>query len=135
MIVQNLGKRYFKERVESEIISLNFSFKNEYVLNIQLETWRNSTKTVQLEIQFDDYTGFRCLDEVDTGYISLPEFSSGHHIFKIEAGGWKSDHNGQNGFLAMSSSDDQVSEYFILTSNTCLSVLSRKVPIINEIEE
>jgi len=134
MIVKKLGNKYFKEGTESEIISLNFSYENDYVLNITIETWKNSTQTVRLEIEFDDYTGFRCLEEVDTGYISMPEFSDGHHIFKIEGGGWRSDENTQNGFLAMSFSDDDISEYFILTSNTCLSVLSRKVPIINEIE-
>ncbi|MFV8782172.1 hypothetical protein ACNKU7_07090 [Microbulbifer sp. SA54] len=87
----------------------------------------------KLEYVFPYHRGFRFLDEGDIfGYWDCEPFQAGHHLYEVVSGGWLDHELTFNGMLAISGSEVRHKEYFICTSNGCLSVLSQEPPLIRE---
>ncbi len=83
-----------------------------------------------LEYVFPYHRGFRFLDEGDVfAYWNAELFQGGHHLYEILNGGWLEQELTFSGMLAVSSDHR---EFFICTSNGCVSVLSQQPPLIRE---
>ncbi|QDQ25498.1 hypothetical protein FNU76_03520 [Chitinimonas arctica] len=82
-----------------------------------------------LLIQFECATGFRLLDELDLArYWSATNFPLGHHVLKINGGGWSAEENNLQGF------DTGRTEWLIVTGNGCMSIFSQGDPKIENVE-
>jgi len=132
IITDKIGKEYFSNKRESDII--DFEWTNNG-LKITISTWRNPEEQIGIEYEFGGFSGFRYLDEGDLlSYWDIPDFKSGFHLFRIIKGGWKSGETTQSGILDVSRAIDELNEFFIATSNGCLTVLAYEKPKITEIE-
>ncbi len=132
MIIDKIGKEYFSKK-ESDIIDLQWT--ENFGLKVTISTWENSAKQIGIEYEFVGFNGFRYLDEGDfLGYWDSLEFKNGFHLFRIIKGGWKSGEVKQNGILDISRAVDELNEYFIGTTNGCLTVLAYEKPTITEVE-
>lgn len=132
MIIDKIGKEYFSKNRESDIVDFQWTV---FGLKITISTWKSSEKQIGIEYEFAGFNGFRYLDEGDfLGYWNLPDFKSGFHLFRIIKGGWKSGEVTENGILDVSRAVDELNEFFIATTNGCLTVLAYEKPTITEIE-
>ena len=132
MTIDKIGKEYFSKK-ESDII--DFQWTDNFGLKITISTWENSENQIGIEYEFGGFNGFRYLDEGDfLGYWDSPDFKNGFHLFRIIKGGWKSGEVTQNGILDISRAVDELNEFFIATTNGCLTVLAYEKPTITEIE-
>ncbi|WP_076453924.1 hypothetical protein [Zobellia uliginosa] len=132
MIIDKIGKEYFSIKRESDIIDFQWTV---FGLKITISTWKNSEKQIGIEYEFGGFNGFRYLDEGDfLSYWDLPDFKNGYHLFRIIKGGWKSGEVMQSGILDVSRAVDDLNEFFIATTNGCLTVLAYEKPRITEID-
>lgn len=133
MTIENMGSEYYSHRMESDII--DFKWTSEFGLKVTISTWRDIEQQIGIEYLFSDFNGFQFLDEGDLlGYWKMPDFRNGYHLYRIIKGGWKSGQITQNGILDVSSAIIELKEYFIATTNGCLTVLAYEKPLISEIE-
>ena len=127
--VKSFGEEYFLEE-ESNIEEIFYTYSG---LRIVIETKKGKFVPVLLEIFFRYVNGFRCLDEGDLiAYSESGRFQSPHHIYEILSGGWSNGEPQQSGILSVSSSV-QPREWFITTTNRCLTVLSGDEPLLREL--
>lgn len=132
MIIDKIGKEYYSNKRESDIIDFEWNISG---LKITISTWKSTEEQIGIEYEFSGFNGFRYLDEGDLlGYWDLNDFKNGFHLFRIIKGGWKSGEVTQSGILDVSRSIDGLNEFFIATTNGCLTVLAFEEPKINEIK-
>jgi hypothetical protein len=133
MTIDKIGKEYFSKK-ESDIIDFKWNMQKQE-LKITIATWENEEKEIGIEYEFNGFNGFRFLDEGDyLGYWELSDFKNGFHLFRLIEGGWKTGEVTQSGILDVSRAVDQLNEFFIATSNGCLTILAYEKPTITEIE-
>lgn len=115
----------FSQSVESDIISISDS-KNGFVTVISTEDL--SGQELEIEVSFPIARAFRYLDEGDLiRYWESGHFSSGHHLYEILSGGWSNGETLDPGMLSVSNSFGY-REWFICTTNGCVTVLSNDQP-------
>ncbi len=119
------GKKYRLDQ-QSDIFELSFGATGLHLIVIAATTMFTD---VYIDIHFADVIGFQYLDERDFDkFFESKDINSNHHIYKILSGGWL---NGD--FLKESIlSELEPLEWFIKTTNGCMSVLSSDEPIIRE---
>ena len=129
--VKTFGNEYFfDDEEESNIEELFYSYSG---LRIIVKTKKGKFVPVLLEIFFRYVNSFRCLDEGDLiAYWESDKFQSQHHIYRIFSGGWSNGELLQSGILSVASSIEP-QEWFIETSNLCLTVLSGSEPQLREL--
>jgi hypothetical protein len=89
-----------------------------------------------LEYVFPYHRGFRFLDEGDIfGYWNAELFQGGYHLYEVLSGGWLDHELAFLGMLAVSGAAVRHKEFFIFTSNGCMSVLSQEPPLIREFKK
>lgn len=131
-ITEKIGKAYYSEGKESEIIDFQWTV---FGLKVTISTWLSLEHQIGVEYEFKSFNGFRYLDEGDfLGYWSSSEFNNESHLFRILKGGWKTGEVTQSGLLDVSRAIDELNEYFIATTNGCLTVLAFEMPKITEVE-
>lgn len=85
-----------------------------------------------LDIHFSNIIGFRLLDEGNLiAYWESEAFNSNHHIYEILSGGWSNGEPIADGIL---SNREFIGyrEWFIVTTNECITVLSGEEPQVRE---
>ncbi|MFL1455837.1 hypothetical protein ACJO5Y_15490 [Marinobacter sp. GN3S48] len=83
---------------------------------------------MDLKVHFQWARGYRYLDEGDLQYYwERQEFTVPQHVFKIHSGGWSNGEALQPGILSVSTALE-ITEWFIATTNGCISVLSGAEP-------
>lgn len=138
MKVQKLGKKYYfnHEMIdfrESDIT--DFKWTENSGVKIIISTWEDAKKRVQINYQFYKFNGFRYLDESDLlRYVQNSDFHGGHHLYEILEGGWNSGEVVEVGIMDMSKNIKQLKEFFILTTNGCMSILTFEEPKIKEVD-
>lgn len=126
--IKPYGNEYNFDR-QSDIIELIFSVTG---LRVTVITGSSKFTNVYLDIHFKNINGFRLLDEGDLiAYWESGLFNVNHHIYEILSGGWSNGESLESGMLSVSSSIG-TKEWFIATTNRCLTVLSSSEPQINE---
>jgi len=127
--VKSFGAEYFFEE-ENNIEEIFYSYSG---LRIVIETKKSKFVPVLLEVFFRYVNGFRCLDEGDLiAYWESGKFQSLHHVYEIYSGGWSNGEVIESGILSVSSSV-QPREWFIATTNKCITVLSSSEPMLREL--
>jgi hypothetical protein len=125
-----IHKEYYSN-TESDIIEIISTISG---LRVVVSTMRDSVKELLVEYFFEYDNGFRYLDEGDLiAYWESSQFKTGHHLYEVEDGGWISGESLQPGILSISS-EIGMREWFIKTTNGCLTVLSNFEPIVREVE-
>jgi hypothetical protein len=126
--VKSFGEEYFLEE-ESNIEEFFFTYSG---LRIIIETQKAKFVPTLLEVFFRYINGFRCLDEGDfIAYWESSKFKSAHHIYEILSGGWSSGEVTESGILTVSSIEPR--EWFIKTTNKCVTVLSADEPLLRDL--
>jgi hypothetical protein len=126
--VKPFGSEYFFEE-ESNVEELFYTYSG---LRIIIETQKRKFVPVVLEVYFRYVNAFRCLDEGDlSAYRESGKFKTPHHIFEIHSGGWSNGELLESGILSVSSSVS-APEWFIKTTNKCVTVLSGSEPLLRE---
>lgn len=126
--VKSYGEEYFLEE-ESNIEEIFYTYSG---LRIVIETKKGKFVPVLLEVFFRYVNGFRCLDEGDLiSYWEGDAFRSSHHVYEVFSGGWSNGEPRQSGILSVSSIEPR--EWFIKTTNKCLTVLSGDEPLLREL--
>lgn len=125
-----LGKIYSND-IESDIVELSYSLAGG--LRIIIDTGTGKFTPVVLEVLFGDTRGFRCLDEGDLiRYWESNAFIDRYHVYEISSGGWISGETLDYGLLSVSSSVGQ-KEWFVVTTNFCVSVIGVSNPLMREL--
>tara|TARA_R110001599_G_scaffold160532_1_gene348395 strand:+ start:131 stop:535 length:405 start_codon:yes stop_codon:yes gene_type:complete len=119
------GLMHDDRRFESDIVSISDSKDG---LKIIIETLSEGGYERMMEVSFEDARGFRFLDEGDLHYyFSSGAFSKPYHVFKILSGGWVNGEISQPGMLGVSKAVE-IGEWFVVTNNGCVNVLSSSEP-------
>lgn len=122
------GKEYRFDQ-ESNVIELTY---NQAGLRIVIVAATSMFTNVFLEIHFNNINGFRMLGEENLiAYWETEKFKSNHHIYEILSGGWTSGEPLADGILS-TSEFISYREWFIATTNDCVTVLSSEEPHIRE---
>lgn len=123
-----LGKKYYQP-YESHIQTVVDS-KDGF--DVVISTKSIVDECVELCIHFDCVCSYRYLDEGDLmRYWESKAFTSPHHIFEILSGGWSNGEVQESGMMSVISVSSY-REWFIVTANGCLNVLSVAEPCIKE---
>jgi hypothetical protein len=86
-----------------------------------------------LDILFPVPRGFRFLDEGDLlPYWGVVPTGSGHSIFEVTQGGWIEQEKSY-GMLNVTHAVGDYKEWLVVSSNGCLSVISKDAPLIRYI--
>ena len=113
------------QKSESDIISITDSKNGLYLI---LSTTDELGGDMELEIYFEYTEGFRYLDEGDLiRYWESGIFRSPHHLYEISSGGWSNGEALEPGVLSIRSSVG-IKEWFVVTTNGCINVLSNASP-------
>ena len=127
--VKGFGKQYsFKQ--ESDIIEV---FHTESGLRVVVIASIDDFNQTYLEFLFRYSRGYRFLDEGDfIAYWESKMFDSNQHLYEILSGGWSNGEILESGIMSVSSSLG-FREWFIVTTNGCMTVLSNDEPFIREL--
>ncbi len=129
--VEPRGKQYRFDQ-ESDVTEIMYTYSG---LRIVVVAATSMFSNVLLEVYFSNVRGFRFLDEGDLlAYWIDKAFDSNHHVYKILSGGWSNGEVIETGILDVSKGFE-VEEWFVVTTNGCLSILSGIEPRIEEIIE
>lgn len=129
---EEIGKAYFSEKKESDIIEFEWTV---FGLKVQISTWSDIENPIGVEYEFRNFSGFRYLDEGDfSGYWNSSAFNNGFHLYRILEGGWKTGEITKSGLLDVSRAIEELNEYFIATTYGCLTILAYDLPKIKEFE-
>ena len=113
------------QKSESDIVNINDSKEG---LFLAISTTCELGNDLVLEVSFEYTNGFRYLDEGDLIYYwQSGIFDSAHHIYQITSGGWSNGEALEKGVLSIGSATNS-KEWFVVTSNGCINVLSNTVP-------
>lgn len=125
MKVESYGPKTIEGNNQSDIYSITY---NNEGLTILIGTTDESRIRKELRINFEYADGFRFLDEGDLmKYWSSDAFLPPYNIFEILSGGWSNGEKLEPGMLSVSSSVG-TREWFIVTSNDCITVLCNTEP-------
>ena len=128
---QPLGNEYRFDSKESDIVEV---FCTRSGLRIVVSTWLDSVNQTLLEVYFRDVRAYRYLDEGDLlSYWQTEKFQSPHHVYEITKGGWVS--NAQSGILDVTKGLQGFREWFIATTNGCMSVLAAVPPVLKDLKK
>ncbi len=130
---ERIGKEDFLPMKESDIVNLNLTDDG---LRVLVSTWSSSNSQIGIEYHFNEYRGFRYLDESDlfAYWGESIKFMGNCHLYKIIKGGWISGEVKEKGILDLSLTIKDLMEYFIATSNGCLTVLACSKPTSRKVE-
>ena len=93
----------------------------------------DSFEVVHVEYLFPYVRGFRCLDEGDLiRYWESGVFQSRHHLYEITEGGWMAQELQTAGMMSVSDGMGY-REWFVMTEDDCINVVSDSPPMIREI--
>ncbi len=127
--VKPVGKPYRFDQ-ESDITDVVYTPSG---LRVTVIAATSMFTNIYLDIHFASVAGFRLLDEGDLlGYWESPAFNSNHHVYEILTGGWATGESVANGVLSRNEFINY-REWFIVTTNQCMNVLSGDDPLIREI--
>ena len=119
------GKRV-AEYYESDISAVFYSTDG---LVIAVDTKSQAEQEIELTISFEWVRGFRYLDEGDLAYYwGCEQFNDAFHVYEITEGGWSSGESLEADMLGISR-EISGSEWFVVTNNGCLSVISDVEPM------
>lgn len=128
--VQPLGNEYRFEDKESDIVEV---FCTRSGLRIVVSTSLDSVNKALLEVYFRDVRAYRYLDEGDLlGYWQSGKFRSPHHVYEITKGGWLAEE--QPGLLEVTRAMQGYREWFISTTNGCMTVLASVPPVLKDLK-
>lgn len=124
---------YFVGRSESDVVELSMGTTG---LRIVIDRASNQhDERMALEYHFHRVRGFRFLDEGDLGpFFNSGAFSGNYHLYQVNAGGWYDQEKATPGMLGISTELSPVEEWFVCTSNGCVSVLAQAPPTIREFD-
>lgn len=126
--VRPIGKQYRFDQV-SDITDVLYTRGG---LRITVIAATSMFTNIYLDIHFDWIDGFRALDEGDlVRYWESNAFRSGHHIYEILAGGWSNGETISDGLFTIHPAGES-REWFIVTTNLCMNVLSGHEPFLRE---
>jgi hypothetical protein len=115
---------------ESDIVELTYTHSSR--LRVIIDTRKNKFSPIFVEVVFPFARGFRYLDEGDLiRYWESDEFKEGYHVYDILNGGWITGEKLDTGLLSVSSSVGQ-KEWFVVTTNYCMTVVGAGEPLIRE---
>jgi hypothetical protein len=125
---------------EQPVISFSFSDISELTLGVTgLRVVVSFDRTHDdedryLEVLFSIPRGFRFLDEGDLlSYWGVIPVQAGHTIFEVKQGGWMEQEQSY-GMLNVTSAIGDFREWLIVSSNGCLSVISKIEPMVRFIQ-
>ena len=125
MEVEGFGPKHSEKRHESDISSVVYSRAG---LTILINTVAKSGERTVLKVRFNWARGFRYLDEGDLQYYWETQlFTVPQHVFKILSGGWSNGEALQPAVLTVTTALE-TDEWFIVTTNGCITVLSGAEP-------
>jgi len=125
MQVEGIGVTHTTEFHESDIYSVSDSKEG---LTILIETKDENGVRKDMKVYFEYANGFRYLDEGDLMYYwESKAFKTPHHVFKIISGGWSNGETLEPGVLSVSKASE-ITEWFVLTTNSCINVLTESQP-------
>jgi hypothetical protein len=129
--VKPYGNEYRFDQ-ESDIIEV---LHTESGLRIIVVTAIDS-KAIFLEVFFDYVRGYRFLDEGDLiAYWESKKFDISHHTYEILSGGWSNGEVVEDNIMSVSKAMN-FREWFIVTTNSCINVLSSyEEPKLREINK
>ena len=130
-VLHPFGEKYTIEFGTSNLFSLNLSGPH---LRVVLYTNRpEDHKSRYLELLFERYSGFWVLDESDVShYFENPVATSGYHLYKVTSGGWTEPSVRVESMFLSSGLEGHAIEWFIPTSNDCITVISNSEPKVRE---
>ena len=129
--VQPLGNEYRFDSKESDIVEV---FCTHSGLRIVVTTWLDSINETLLEVYFRNVRAYRYLDEGDLlGYWQTEKFQAPHHVYEIIKGGWLSEE--QVGILDVTKGLQGFREWFIATTNGCMTVLASAAPVLKDLKK
>lgn len=124
-----IGKTFSRD-IESDVVEVTYSHSTG--LRIIIDTGTDRFSPLIVEVTFPSVNGFRYLDEGDLiRYWESNEFKGGHHIYEILDGGWINGETLDPGLLSVSSSVGQ-REWFVATTNYCVTIIGCTEPLIRE---
>lgn len=130
MEVENYGPKTIEGNYQSDIYSITY---NNEGLTILIGTTDENRIRKELRINFEYADGLRFLDEGDLmKYWESKAFRPPYNIFEILSGGWSNGEKLEPGILGVSSSVG-TREWFIVTSNDCITVLCNTEPTCESI--
>jgi hypothetical protein len=122
------GKKYRFDQ-ESNIIEVIYTRTGLRIIVIAATSMFTN---IFLDIHFNNISGFRLLDEGDLiAYWESEAFNSNDHIYEILAGGWSNGEPIPDGILSKREFIG-FREWFIATTNECITVLSGEEPQVRE---
>lgn len=127
--VKPYGKQYRFDQ-QSDITDLIYTGSG---LRITVIAATSMFTNVYLDVHFSNTAGFRLLDEGNLiAYWESGAFGSNHHVYEVLSGGWSNGEPLPEGIL---SGRELINyrEWFIATTNKCITVLSGGEPLIREI--
>ncbi|TMS79551.1 hypothetical protein [Pseudoalteromonas sp. S554] len=126
MEVEPIGPKTCSNYHESDIYKIECG--NDGYLFL-VDTVNEESQRVDVTIEFDAISGFRYLDEGDLMYYWDNQNFRFYNLFKIINGGWLDGEDMQKGILTLSRGS-VLHEYFIVTTNGCVNILSYEPPKI-----
>ncbi len=125
-IIKSLGK--YSPKYESDIFSVSDSKDGLFIF---IETTDENETEIIMEVYFDYARGYRFLDEGDLirYWKEADDFKTPYHIYEVAAGGWSNGETLDSGLLSVTTAIG-FREWFIATTNGCITVLSNEEPKI-----
>ena len=124
MKVEPIGPKTTSKYHESDIYKIECG--NDGYLFL-LDTVNEESQRIDVTIVFDAISSFRYLDEGDLMYYWDNQNFRYYNLFKIINGGWLDGESMQKGILTLSRGT-ALNEYFIVTTNSCVNILSYEPP-------
>ncbi len=128
---QPLGNEYRFDGKESDIVEV---FDSVSGLRIIVSTWIDSINEALVEVYFRRVQAYRYLDEGDLiAYWKTDKFRTPHHVYEITNGGWLTGETLEPGMLTIAKSVEP-REWFISTTNGCMTVLAARPPVLKDLK-
>jgi hypothetical protein len=122
------GKEYRFDQV-SDIVEIIFTKTG---LRVTVVAATSMFTDIYLDIHFANCNAFRFLEDGDLiAYWESESFKSNHHIYEILSGGWSNGDFLELGILSITS-ELGIREWFIATTNGCMTILSGEEPQVRE---
>lgn len=131
--VKPIGNEYGleTERSHSDIYELS------YVAGLRITVItspRGSLQNLWLEHYFSRPIAFRLLDEGDMlRWWNSGQFKSDHHLYEVTKGGWLTEDTFEDTLTGISSFENKVAEWLIVSQEASVSVISTEPPLIREL--
>ncbi|USD22514.1 hypothetical protein MJO52_05125 [Microbulbifer variabilis] len=127
MKVVAFGPEHTKDKYESDIFKV---IDDENGLTITVDTVDVKGSRMYLIVNFEFVRGYRYLDEGDLMcYWESGAFTPPVHVFQVLTGGWSNGEACEPDMLNVSKAIE-IKEWFVGTTNGCISILSDAIPTI-----